>query len=790
MATKGKGAGASNDPAPTPLSIPRRKSSGGHASAVRGHDLLISMLISSGSNNATTTPKTSVMSPSPNTLDSASHHLGLERRSSIGRFSLDAMSASKEAGVLATHTLSWSLFRDPEYQAYLDQLASCSLETLLNQPQDLEQESRRINTQLADLAFTEHRSFLNANACSRAIRSTFDGLDMRIEAVSESLADLEASCKRFEEATTPIMLDRKRTNVVVGQQAKLLDILEIPQLIDTFIRNGYYEEAMELQVHVARLVLRHPDVSILNQISSDVQSAMKLMLGQLISLLRGNCKLPMSIRIIGYLRRMEAFPEPELRLVFLKQKDAYLKTLLDEVGAVEGIEYMKKYTEILREHLFDIVTQYKAIFSETITTNPSTTSSATSSSHSFASHSQSGRPSFLMMPESTPHATMSILSSYAVFRIHAFSAELTKHIAHVTDANAINSLLTQTMYFGLSMGRVGMDFRDIVAQVFEDAIERNFGAAVGEGARVFVEWTVTSDGTNIINKSALSMYRDLDLTTPSGRPSLGGTAQKGGSNAVVPSPNVLLSYPHLATLLNSFYSAYNQLRVVAPTALFRPLAVIVAENLLKAADALFHMGIRLFPEGGLDRRASITRAVISPPIPSPLAPEEDGSSLGAGGGLGSFMGDGRLADFRDSCQTFVDVLAPAVLEGFLTHLYGSISCVEEAPPVAVLRGSEVKVRVKDVQSACRSILTRYLPLPLSERTVAARRRSSAASKGEVADSDAGEKEGEGHDGGKVVADVGERLGKVDGKNAENGIGVDVEREEDKSVVREIHIEDV
>jgi hypothetical protein len=38
------------------------------------------------------------------------------------------------------------------------------------------------------------------------------------------------------------------------------------------------------------------------------------MLVQLTQLLSGNIKLPLSIRIIGYLRRMEAFAEPELRI--------------------------------------------------------------------------------------------------------------------------------------------------------------------------------------------------------------------------------------------------------------------------------------------------------------------------------------------------------------------------------------------------------------------------------------------------------------------------------------------
>ena len=43
---------------------------------------------------------------------------------------------------------------------------------------------------------------------------------------------------------------------VLSSQERVLEILEIPQLMDAFIRNGNYEEAMELQTHVGRLVFR------------------------------------------------------------------------------------------------------------------------------------------------------------------------------------------------------------------------------------------------------------------------------------------------------------------------------------------------------------------------------------------------------------------------------------------------------------------------------------------------------------------------------------------------------
>lgn len=45
-----------------------------------------------------------------------------------------------------------------------------------------------------------------------------------------------------------------------GSQSVLLELLEVPQLMDTCVRNGIHDEALDLQAFVFRLGLLHPDV--------------------------------------------------------------------------------------------------------------------------------------------------------------------------------------------------------------------------------------------------------------------------------------------------------------------------------------------------------------------------------------------------------------------------------------------------------------------------------------------------------------------------------------------------
>ena len=47
-----------------------------------------------------------------------------------------------------------------------------------------------------------------------------------------------------------------------GQQGVLLDILEVPQLMDICVRNGNYDDALDLRAFVAKLALIHPHLQV------------------------------------------------------------------------------------------------------------------------------------------------------------------------------------------------------------------------------------------------------------------------------------------------------------------------------------------------------------------------------------------------------------------------------------------------------------------------------------------------------------------------------------------------
>ncbi|XP_072823717.1 conserved oligomeric Golgi complex subunit 8 isoform X2 [Vicugna pacos] len=464
-----------------------------------------------------------------------------------------ALGEVEDEGLLA------SLFRDrfpeaqwrerPDVGRYLRELSGSALERLRREPERLAEERAQLLQQTRDLAFANYKTFIRGAECTERIHCLFGDVEESLGRLLDRLPSFQQSCRNFVKEAEEISSNRRMNTLTLNRHTEILEILEIPQLMDTCVRNNYYEEALELAGYVHRLERKYSSIPVIQGIVNEVRQSMQLMLSQLIQQLRTSIQLPACLRVIGFLRQMDVFTEAELRVKFLQARDAWLRSILTAIPSDDPYFHITKTIEACRVHLFDIITQYRAIFSDE---DP------------------------LLPPAMGDHT----VNESAIF--HGWVLQKVSQFLQVleTDLNRgiggrLDSLLGQCMYFGLSFSRVGADFRGQLAPVFQRVAISTFQKAIQEAVEKFQD---EMNSYTLILAPAILGSNNLPAAVPVTQP---GTLQP---------PMVLLDFPPLACFLNNILVAFNDLRLCCPVALAQDVTGALEDALAKVTKVIlaFH----------------------------------------------------------------------------------------------------------------------------------------------------------------------------------------------------------
>ena len=179
-------------------------------------------------------------------------------------------------------------------------LGGLGVRGILAEGDRLERERCDLSAGTRALAFERYRAFIAASEAGKDVAERVNDAHSAAENVTSLLPSLREKCSKFEDEANLLSERRKRVSLVLAKHTRLLEILELPQLVDTCVRNGNYEEALELRQFACKIDRKLGSIPLVASVVKAVQGSMKVMLHSLLAQLRTPIQLPACLRVVGY----------------------------------------------------------------------------------------------------------------------------------------------------------------------------------------------------------------------------------------------------------------------------------------------------------------------------------------------------------------------------------------------------------------------------------------------------------------------------------------------------------
>lgn len=398
--------------------------------------------------------------------------------------------------------------------------------------------------------------------------------DIADDCENDTIANVERAVLNFSRSLKSEISALHEAENIGDHIDVVVELLELPRVMQALVAGQRYEEAIDVQAQLLRLIARPiaTQLPILRQVALQIHRSSLPMVSELIAELGATQKLSPCLKFIGYLRRLHAFSETELQILFLRLrlKSFYTRvakfhgsspssTVDDASGGRKKIsgmsntatseyaaDYLKHYLDLARSSIFDTVTQYTAIFQDFV-------------ADSDTLQTDKGTERALVDGLLKPTQRTSNLASFMVSFCTNFLATLHEVLPNVTSITVLGSLFTSCMYLGLSVGRLGFDMRSLVVNFFEDQLVALFKQLV-QPVYDYSLRVLTDQKAELILQSL--SFSSLSSDSSSRVQSFLSTLEKteGPSNDSSEPPSVLMQCSPLAWILNAFFGAFNQLR--------------------------------------------------------------------------------------------------------------------------------------------------------------------------------------------------------------------------------------
>ena len=237
----------------------------------------------------------------------------------------------------ADQDASW----DPASVDAAEGFGAMGLTRLQSEPARLRADARSLDAELGSLALKNHRVFVEHNDCTNFVAEQRAGVDSCLQQLVSLVHELKADGEGFAIAAQRLSRDYKRNRRTLDYHSSLLELLELPQLMDACVRKNHFDAAIGLLEKAHKVEQRHLYLhrTFYAERRTPAEGVRKLAAGQDApedEVLRGICVIQSIAEEMGQLSS-----ELRARLVAVLRTSCPLNQLMSTMSALRQIDTLE-----------------------------------------------------------------------------------------------------------------------------------------------------------------------------------------------------------------------------------------------------------------------------------------------------------------------------------------------------------------------------------------------------------------------------------------------------------------
>jgi hypothetical protein len=231
--------------------------------------------------------------------------------------------------------------------------------------------------QLRSLCASHAGTFVSVERRGHALESSLKDLLASVQDVESQISNAQHALEQEEESESSLAALSEKHRVrrrTLLQHSSLLELLELPSLMDACVRSNLYEEALSIAAFANTLERRHTEKNeVVLKVIAQVRSRQSDLRRHLLHCLKGYVTMPECLEIVTALRRLNSIDlerqsetnlervhsamELSLQVDFLEARDAWLDQPADSTS-LPGVG-RSKIPVHSSEQLLDTIERYR-----------------------------------------------------------------------------------------------------------------------------------------------------------------------------------------------------------------------------------------------------------------------------------------------------------------------------------------------------------------------------------------------------------------------------------------------